>query len=251
MPDLDAANLSKTYETAAGPLEVLKGANLTLSRGESAVITGPSGVGKSTLLYLIGLLEPPTAGTLSVLAEQPMGFSPAAQANFRNDHIGFVFQDHHLLPQCTVLENVLVPVLARRKVTNEDEKRARDLLGRVGLTSREHHRPAQLSGGERQRAALCRALINQPELVLADEPTGNLDTATASAVGDLLLKLASEHNTMLLCVTHSPELAARFRKRYELKEGTLVEGNGSAETSCSVSAETAGSGSHQASGNPR
>lgn len=222
MPDLDASNLSKTYETAAGPLEVLKGASLSLSRGESAVITGPSGVGKSTLLYLIGLLEPPTGGEMTLLNEQPLKSPSAAQANFRNDHIGFVFQDHHLLPQCTVLENVLVPVLAHRKVTVDDEKRARELLGRVGLTSREHHRPAQLSGGERQRAALCRALINQPELVLADEPTGNLDTATASAVGDLLLELASEHNAMLLCVTHSPELAARFPKRYELKAGALV-----------------------------
>jgi len=229
MPDLDASNLSKTYETTAGPLEVLKGASLTLSRGESAVITGPSGVGKSTLLYLIGLLEPPTAGTLTLLGEQPLKAPTSAQATFRNDHIGFVFQDHHLLPQCTVLENVLVPVLAHRKVAAGDEQRARELLSRVGLSPRENHRPAQLSGGERQRAALCRALINQPELVLADEPTGNLDTATASSVGDLLLELAIEHNTMLLCVTHSPELAARFSMRYELKTGTLVGGSNVAQ----------------------
>jgi lipoprotein-releasing system ATP-binding protein len=222
MPDLDAANLSKTYETTAGPLEVLRGANVRLSRGEAAVITGPSGVGKSTLLYLIGLLEPPTGGTLNLLGQEPLRDSTAAQARFRNDHIGFVFQDHHLLPQCTVLENVLVPVLAHRTVTSDDEKRARDLLQRVGLAERSTHRPAQLSGGERQRAALCRALINQPELVLADEPTGNLDPATATSVGDLLLQLASEHNSMLLCVTHSPALAVRFSKRFELQQGTLV-----------------------------
>ncbi|MBA3312422.1 MAG: ABC transporter ATP-binding protein [Planctomycetota bacterium] len=222
MPDLEASNLAKTYETTAGPLDVLRGATLSLSRGESAVITGPSGVGKSTLLYLIGLLEPPTSGSLTLLGEEPLRASTAMQADFRNDHIGFVFQDHHLLPQCTVLENVLVPVLAHRSVTADDEQRARDLLGRVGLTARSNHRPAQLSGGERQRAALCRALINRPELVLADEPTGNLDAATATSVGDLLLELASEHDAMLLCVTHSPELASRFPKRFDLKEGTLV-----------------------------
>ncbi len=222
MPDLEARNLSKTYETAGDPLHVLRDANVSLSRGEAAVITGPSGVGKSTLLYLIGLLEPPTSGELTLLGSEPLRSSTAAQATFRNDHIGFVFQDHHLLPQCSVLENVLVPVLAHRTVKTDDEKRARDLLSRVGLAERSNHRPAQLSGGERQRAALCRALINQPELVLADEPTGNLDTATATSVGDLLLELASEHNAMLLCVTHSADLAARFPKRFELKQGKLI-----------------------------
>lgn len=224
MADLEVSNLSKSYETAAGALEVLRGADLAISRGDAAVITGPSGVGKSTLLYLVGLLEPPTAGTVRLLGEEPLKLSNAKQAAFRNAHIGFVFQDHHLLPQCTVLENVLLPVLAHRRVTADDEKRAKDLLTRVGLSERLSHRPAQLSGGERQRAALCRALVNGPELVLADEPTGNLDAATAASVGDLLLELAREHGVMLLCVTHSLDLATRFPKRYSLKNGKLNDG---------------------------
>ena len=223
MPDLVVEDLAKTYDTVAGPLPVLRGASLSLSRGDAAAITGPSGVGKSTLLYLVGLLEPSTAGTVRLLGEEPLKLSTAKQAAFRNKHIGFVFQDHHLLPQCTVLENVLLPVLAHRAVTGDDENRARELLGRVGLAERLGHRPAQLSGGERQRAALCRALVNGPELVLADEPTGNLDAATAASVGDLLLELAREHGVMLLCVTHSLDLARRFPKRYTLREGTLIE----------------------------
>ena len=219
MPDLDVANLTKSYETTAGTLPVLQDAALSLSRGEAAVITGPSGVGKSTLLYLVGLLEPPTAGTVQLLGEQPLLLSTAKQAAFRSSHIGFVFQDHHLLPQCSVLENVLVPILASRRVNAGDRQRAKTLLERVQLGDRSGHRPAQLSGGERQRAALCRALINEPELILADEPTGNLDAATAATVGNLLLELAQDRGVMLLCVTHSAELAARFPKHYQLHAG--------------------------------
>jgi len=224
MADLEVSNLSKSYETVAGPLQVLRDADLALSRGEAAVITGPSGVGKSTLLYVVGLLEPPSGGTVRLLGEEPLKYRTAKQAAFRNAHVGFVFQDHHLLPQCTVIENVLLPVLAHRKVTGRDETRAKDLLDRVGLSERLAHRPAQLSGGERQRAALCRALVNGPELVLADEPTGNLDAASAAAVGDLLLELARERGVMLLCVTHSSELAGRFPKRYGLRGGRLEDG---------------------------
>lgn len=226
MPDLEVTDLEKTFPSAAGTLEILRGANLSLSRGQAAAITGPSGIGKSTLLYIIGLLEPPTSGTLRILNETPWELKNAKQAAFRNAHIGFVFQDHHLLPQCSVLENVLLPLLAAGSVTSEDETRARGLLERVALSDRADHRPAQLSGGERQRAALCRALINQPELILADEPTGNLDTHTATEVGDLLLELARDTEAMLICVTHSLELAGRFQNRYELREGKLESVDG-------------------------
>ncbi len=221
MPDLEVTDLAKSYDTAAGPLDVLRGADLAVSRGDAVAITGPSGIGKSTLLYLVGLLEPPTRGAVRLLGEEPLKYSATKQAAFRNKHIGFVFQDHHLLPQCTVLENVLLPVLAHRSVADGDTQRAKDLLARVGLAERLTHRPAQLSGGERQRTALCRALVNNPELVLADEPTGNLDAASAAAVGDLLLELARERGVMLLCVTHSPDLAARFPKRFHLRNGLL------------------------------
>jgi lipoprotein-releasing system ATP-binding protein len=221
-PDLAVRNLVKQYETAAGPLTVLSGVDLDLRRGDVAAITGPSGSGKSTLLYIIGLLDAPTSGELNLAGESPLGFDPAAQARFRNRHIGFVFQDHHLLPQCSVLENVLIPTLARDTPGDDVEGRARQLLARVGLEYRVSHRPAQLSGGERQRVAVCRALINQPLLLLADEPTGNLDRKSAEAVGTLLLDIAAEHHAMLICVTHSLELAHRFAARFELVEGRLL-----------------------------
>lgn len=222
-PDLAVRNLVKQFDTATGPLKVLSGVDLVLRRGDVAAVTGPSGSGKSTLLYIIGLLDAPTSGELTLAGEAPLGFDPAAQARFRNRHIGFVFQDHHLLPQCTVLENVLIPTLARDKPGDDVEGRARQLLARVGLEHRVSHRPAQLSGGERQRVAVCRALINQPLLLLADEPTGNLDRKSAESVGTLLLEIAAEQNAMLICVTHSLELAHRFAARFELVEGRLQQ----------------------------
>ena len=223
MADLLVQGISKSFPTAGGVLEVLRGADLAMSRGDAAVITGPSGTGKSTLLYIVGLLEPPTAGQVELLGETPITWEASRQARYRNEHIGFVFQDHHLLPQCTVLENVLLPIMAGRAVSSDDEQRASGLLERVGLKERASHRPAQLSGGERQRAALCRALINEPELILADEPTGNLDSQTARIVGNMLLELARDTGTMLLCVTHSLELAERFPRRFVLREGQLDE----------------------------
>lgn len=223
MADLVVEGVSKSFPTAGGELEVLRGADLTLSRGDAAVITGPSGTGKSTLLYIAGLLEPPTAGRVELLGETPVAWEASRQARYRNEHIGFVFQDHHLLPQCTVLENVLLPIMAGRAVNSDDEQRANGLLERVGLQERASHRPAQLSGGERQRAALCRALINEPELILADEPTGNLDSQTAGIVGSMLLELARDTGTMLLCVTHSLDLARRFPRQFVLREGRLNE----------------------------
>lgn len=220
---LKVESLSKTFATAVGTLTILNQTCLSMNRGESVAITGPSGSGKSTLLYLIGLLDEPTSGEIWIAGEKPFEFSPAAQAKFRNRHIGFIFQDHHLLPQCTVLENVSLPTLASPEHDPDAQNRALQLLERVGLSARLNHRPGQLSGGERQRVAVCRALINQPLLLLADEPTGNLDPKTAEAVGTLLLDISQEQQTMLICVTHSRDLAGRFSTHYELADGKLVD----------------------------
>lgn len=220
-PDLTVRGVSKSYPTAAGSLDVLRGAELTLSRGDAAVIMGPSGSGKSTLLYILGTLENPTSGEIRLLGENPFGLARNELARFRNEKVGFVFQDHCLLPQCTVLENVLIPTLAAGGATVEATGRAEQLLERVGLKPRLGHRPAELSGGEKQRVAICRALINRPPLLLADEPTGNLDHDTAQTAGSLLLEIAKEQSAMLVVVTHSAELAARFPKQLVLKNGRL------------------------------
>ena len=222
-PTLVVEKLTKSYPIPEGELSILRGFDLAMNRGDALAITGPSGSGKSTLLYILGVLDKPTSGRVSVAGQDPFQLSEAAQAEFRNSKIGFVFQDHHLLPQCSVLENVLVPMLAGRGADSAAERRARDLLQRVGLEQRLTHRPAQLSGGERQRVAVCRALINEPVLLLADEPTGNLDRSTAENVGSLLLDLNREQNTLLICVTHSPELANRFPRHSVLIDGRLAE----------------------------
>jgi lipoprotein-releasing system ATP-binding protein len=216
---LKAEDVTKRYETAAGPVEVLNGANLTLAPGEAAAIMGPSGSGKSTLLYLLGALDTPTSGTITLKGINLEGLSENEAAAFRNRHIGFVFQDHALLPQCTVLENVLVPTLVAP--AGPYQTRARSLLDRVGLTHRLDHFPAQLSGGEKQRAAIARALILEPAVLLCDEPTGNLDRISAAAVADLLLELHAAQQTILVIVTHSSELASRLPQRYELIERRL------------------------------
>jgi lipoprotein-releasing system ATP-binding protein len=221
--ELQVAGVTRSFVAAAGELDVLTGADLQARRGDAVAITGPSGSGKSTLLYIIGLLDKPTAGQVTIAGESPHQFDAAAQARFRNSNIGFVFQDHHLLPQCTVLENVLIPTMAGAGTGTDAREHARNLLTRVGLAERLDHRPAQLSGGERQRVAVCRALINSPLLLLADEPTGNLDQKTAEGIGSLLLEVAAEQSAILLCVTHSLDLAARFPRRYELQAGQLVE----------------------------
>ena len=228
---LDVRQLTKDYTTADGSLSILRSLDLTMQRGEALAITGPSGSGKSTLLYILGALDAPSAGTVALEGQDPFQLNEAQQAQFRNRQIGFIFQDHHLLPQCTVLENVLIPTLPGAGANAETETRARELLARVGLAERIAHRPAQLSGGERQRVAVCRALINRPALLLADEPTGNLDRSTAEAVGSLLLDLNREQNTLLICVTHSTELAGRFPRHSELKDGKLVDSKTLMETS--------------------
>jgi lipoprotein-releasing system ATP-binding protein len=221
MSDLIVKDLERAFPTRGEPLVVLRGCSLELSGGESAVIVGPSGSGKSTFLYIVGTLDRPTSGTVTLAGENPFELDEPRLAAFRNERIGFVFQDHHLLPQCSVLENVLVPALATGGVPPVLVARARELLARVGLGNRLDHRPAELSGGERQRTAVARALLRRPRLVLADEPTGNLDRTTAAAIGDLLIEMQEHENTMMIVVTHSLELARRFERKFELDEGRL------------------------------
>ncbi|MFL5342262.1 MAG: ABC transporter ATP-binding protein [Gemmataceae bacterium] len=219
---LAVANLTKDYPTRSGPLPVLRGIDLTLERGEALAVTGPSGSGKSTLLHILGTLDRPTGGRVTLENEDPFTLTEPQLADFRNRRIGFVFQDHHLLPQCSVLENVLIPTLVNKAdKAAEIEKWARELLERVGLLQRLEHRPAELSGGERQRVAIARALIHRPLLLLADEPTGNLDRHTAKTVGKMLLEMHRAENTILIAVTHSSELAATFPRRLEMNEGRL------------------------------
>jgi lipoprotein-releasing system ATP-binding protein len=219
---LTLSGISKSYPTPAGALSVLDGVSVTLETGSAAVITGPSGSGKSTLLYIAGGLEPPTAGTVDLGGTNPYALTAEKLARFRNREVGFVFQDHCLLPQLTVLENTLVPTLVGDP-DGDARDRARVLLTAVGLEPRTHHRPAQLSGGEKQRAAIARALVRSPRLLLCDEPTGNLDAHTAETVADLLLRLHVQQHTMLLVVTHSGALAARFDRRLAMAEGRLQE----------------------------
>jgi lipoprotein-releasing system ATP-binding protein len=217
---LNVSGVGKEYPTPQGPLAVLSGISLSLSPGDAAVMMGPSGSGKSTLLYIVGALEPPTTGTVSLDGKNPFTLSPKELAAFRNKEIGFVFQDHCLLPQCSVLENVLIPTMVGRP-DPDDIARARALIDQVGLTSRIEHRPAELSGGEKQRVALARALVRRPLLLLCDEPTGNLDRATADGVASLLLELHGRQKTILIVVTHSTELAAKFPLRFELTGRSL------------------------------
>src|SRR5262245_48481309 len=218
---LEVQRLSKQYPTAAGPLSVLTNVDLSLKPGDAAAIMGPSGRGKSTLLYILGALEPPSSGTVALDGRNPFGLDPAALAAFRNEQIGFVFQDHCLLPQCTVVENVLIPTLVARN-SDGTVARAQELVGQVGLAARADHRPAALSGGERQRVAIARALIRAPRLLLCDEPTGNLDRAAADNVASVLLDLHRQQQTILVIVTHSAQLAERCPIRFELKGKTLV-----------------------------
>jgi len=217
---LKVHDLSKAYETARGPLQVLSHVSFDMAPGDAAAIMGPSGTGKSSLLYLLGGLEPPSSGTVTLDGTNPYQLDAKALAAFRNKSVGFVFQDHCLLPQCTVLENVLIPTLVAPDAAT-DMNRARDLITRVGLADRIEHRPAALSGGERQRVAIARALVRQPRLLLCDEPTGNLDRAAAENVAGVLLDLHSAQKTILVVVTHSAALAERFPIRFELKDSAL------------------------------
>ena len=218
---LRVADLRKEYPAPGGPLAILAGVSFELERGQAVAIMGPSGSGKSTLLYILGTLEPPTSGTVTLGGRDPFALPEAELAAFRNRQVGFVFQDHCLLPQCSVIENVLTPTLVASDARAHLD-RARWLLEQVGLAGRADHRPAQLSGGERQRVALARALVLEPTLLLCDEPTGNLDRHTADGVGTLLLDLHGKQGTILVVVTHSAELAGRLPLRWQLAEGRLV-----------------------------
>jgi lipoprotein-releasing system ATP-binding protein len=216
---LSVDNVCKSFQGGAGPVDVLKDVSLHLDEGEAVAITGPSGSGKSTLLHLIGALDQPTSGTITLDGKCPADLSEPQLAAFRNQTIGFVFQDPHLLPQYTVLENVLLPTHAAGRPAAAADGRARGLLEDVGLGHRLHHRPAELSGGERQRTAVARALMNAPHLLLCDEPTGSLDSASARAVGELLMDLHHREGGILVVVTHSPDLAAHFDRRFDLVDG--------------------------------
>jgi lipoprotein-releasing system ATP-binding protein len=217
---LDVAHVSKYYPTPRGPLTVLSDVSFSLAPGDAAAVMGPSGSGKSSLLYILGALEPPSAGTVTIDGCDPFALDAAQVAAFRNRAIGFVFQDHCLLPQLTVLENVLIPTLV---ATGDGDSRARatQLIDRVGLRDRIEHRPGELSGGERQRVAIARALVRNPKLVLCDEPTGNLDRSAADSVASALLDLVTGERATLIIVTHSTSLAERCPVRFEIVDRQL------------------------------
>jgi lipoprotein-releasing system ATP-binding protein len=220
---LIADHVAKHYDTPRGPLPVVRDVSLTVERGQSVAVVGPSGCGKSTLLYMLGALDRPSAGTVTLDGTNPYELSEAAQASFRGGHVGFVFQDHLLLPQLSALDNVLAPTLVAPASSSgiPARDRAMKLLGDVGLSARVDHRPGELSGGERQRVAIARALVREPSLLLCDEPTGNLDRTSASAIADLLITLHTDRRMMLVLVTHSPALALRCGERFELDDGLL------------------------------
>jgi lipoprotein-releasing system ATP-binding protein len=220
---LKAVDVHKSFEAETQRVDVLRGVSFEIDAGRALAVTGPSGSGKSTLLHLIGGLDRPSSGSIEIGGQDPYALSEPELARFRNRTVGFVFQEHHLLPQYSVLENVLLPTLAFPGDRQDSAGRARELLERVGLSHRLEHRPAELSGGERQRVAVARALINRPSLMLCDEPTGSLDQAAADAVASLLFEMHGGEGNVMICVTHSLSLAARFERRFELRDGQCVE----------------------------
>jgi lipoprotein-releasing system ATP-binding protein len=215
------SQLAKAYPTAGGELVVFEGISFALARGESLAVTGPSGTGKSTLLHILGTLDRPTRGSVRLLGADPFVLDEKAQAKFRRERIGFIFQDHQLMPQLNVLENTLLPALANGTPTAQQASRARELLERVGLADRLGHLPSELSGGEQARVAVARSLLLGPTLILADEPTGNLDPQNAGKIGQLLLELQQVEQTLLIVVTHSMELAATMQRQLPLAKAVV------------------------------
>lgn len=219
---IHVTDLHKSFPMGEQTLPVLKGINLTIQRGELIAVVGASGAGKSTLLHILGLLDRPTKGTVQFEGQDLFGFSEAAQAEFRNKRIGFVFQFHHLLPEFTALENACMPALIQRRQPNEVENEAIAILKEVGLSERLHHKPGELSGGEQQRVAVARALLQKPDLVLADEPTGNLDTHTGEALFSLMRELNKARGTTFVIVTHNDKLSAQADRIVHMQDGQIV-----------------------------
>ena len=217
-------NIRKTYHQAGGELEILRGATLAISPGEIVALVGPSGAGKSTLLHIAGLLDRPTAGSVRLGGEDCAAMSDDRRTAVRRTELGFVYQFHHLLPEFSALENIVLPQMINRKPRREARVVAEALLGQIGLSERASHRPARLSGGEQQRIAIARALANQPSVLIADEPTGNLDRRTAGMVFDMLLEVVRARGVAALIATHNPELAERLDRRLILEDGIVREG---------------------------
>lgn len=222
MPALEVDRLKKTFSGQNNDdLEVLKGISFAMEAGENLAVVGPSGSGKSTLLHIIGTLDQPTSGSVSIDGQDPFSLNEKELARFRNQNIGFVFQEHHLLPQLSVLENVLIPTLAEGSSSAQEVERARELIEQIGLGERIGHRPGQLSGGERQRVAIARSLIFRPSILLADEPTGSLDQKNSEMVGEMLLRMQQTEKAVLIAVTHSGEIARLFDRQLAFCDGQV------------------------------
>ncbi len=223
-PALQAESIVKVYDEGPARIEVLSNVSLSVARGEMVAIVGASGSGKSTLLHILGLLDVPTSGSVSVDGQLAVGLSESRKSAVRNRSLGFVYQFHHLLPEFSALDNVAMPLIVRRQDRDQAREAAHEVLDLVGLAAREGHFPGQLSGGERQRVALARALVTRPVCVLADEPTGNLDRHTAHNMFELLTRVNQESGTAFAIVTHDPELAARADRQLLMENGRLVSG---------------------------